>query len=312
MKEIYSQLKHYWIHDIKIAYLVSLWVFLAVAIYFNYQFDFENSILRIRSRTGSYAFLVIVYYSVPYLYAFAMYALFYNAWHIFKLWKFWLTVVTAIAGLTLNEAFYWHFQWIQNNMKVFEDRQFSSNCLSYFLGAFLYALPPCIYWFYIDRKKTPLYGFSKKHFKAKPYLIMIGCMFPLLVAASFTDDFKNFYPLYTDWGFSSINHLPQWISVVLFEFCYGLNFVGIEFIFRGFMVMALIDIIGVDGVLPMATVYCVYHFGKPMGECISAFFGGTILGVIAYNSRSIYGGIFIHIGIAFMMELLAFLQKCTF
>lgn len=86
----------------------------------------------------------------------------------------------------------------------------------------------------------------------------------------------------------------------------------VEFLFRGFMVIALIDVLGIDSILPMATLYCVYHFGKPMGEAISAFFGATILGVLAYNSRSIYGSILIHIGVAFMMELLAFLQKCDF
>lgn len=78
------------------------------------------------------------------------------------------------------------------------------------------------------------------------------------------------------------------------------------------MVIALIDVLGADSILPMATVYCVYHFGKPCGESIGAFLGGTILGVIAYNFRSIYGGIFVHLGIALLMELLAFLQKCNF
>jgi hypothetical protein len=312
MKEIYAQLKYYWLHQVKWPYIISLWAFLAIAIYFNYQYDFENSILRVRMHTPSYPVLVAAYYLIPYLYAFIMYAVFYNSWHIFKQKEFWIPVLVGIAALTLNEVFYWHYQWIENNITVHEDMQFTANCMAYFVGAFLYCLPPFIYWLYYDKKTTGLYGFSTKRFKVKPYVIMLGCMLPLLIAASFTDGFKSCYPFYTETGFSAVNGLPQWVSVALFEFCYGLNFVAVEFVFRGFMVMALIEVMGADSILPMATLYCVYHFGKPAGECIGAFFGATILGVIAYNSRSIYGGIMIHIGIAFMMELLAFLQKCNF
>ena len=183
MKEIYLQLKHYWIHNIKIAYLISIVTFLAIAIYFNYQFDFENSILRIRTRTLSYPFLVAAYYLIPYLYAFVMYALFYDAWRIFKQWKFWIPVLVSIVALTLNEAFYWHYQWIQNNITIHEDMQFTSDCMAYLVGAILYFLPPFMYWFYCDRKAVKLYGFSTKHFKVKPYLIMLACMLPLLIVS---------------------------------------------------------------------------------------------------------------------------------
>src|ERR1700749_880438 len=125
MKEIYGQLKYYWIHHVKMAYVLSLWAFLAVAIYFNYQFDFENSILRVRIHTASYPILVAVYYLIPYLYAFILYAVFYNAWHIFKQRKFWIPVLVGIAALTLNEVFYWHYEWIENNITVHENMQFT-------------------------------------------------------------------------------------------------------------------------------------------------------------------------------------------
>jgi hypothetical protein len=312
MREIYYQLKDYYLRQVRMAYVISLWIFLAVAIYFNYQYDFENSILRTQNRAGIYPLLVFAYYSIPYVYAFITYAWFYNAWYIFKLRKFWMPVLVGLAALTLNESFYWHLQWIETHINGSADMNFTYACVQNFASFFLYLLPPLAHWLYFDRKKMPLYGFASKRFKAKPYLLMLCCMFPLLLAASFTNDFKETYPLFNDWGFSLVNQLPNWISVVIFEFCYGLNFVMIEFLFRGFMVLAFIEILGMDSILPMATVYCVYHFGKPMGEAISAFFGATILGVVAYNSRSIYGGILIHIGIAFLMELLAFLQKCNF
>ena len=58
----------------------------------------------------------------------------------------------------------------------------------------------------------------------------------------------------------------------------------------------------------MTAVYVFIHFGKPLGETIGSALGGYILGVIALYSRNIWGGIFIHMGIAFLMEMTAMIQ----
>ncbi|RYZ55167.1 MAG: abortive infection protein, partial [Chitinophagaceae bacterium] len=60
---------------------------------------------------------------------------------------------------------------------------------------------------------------------------------------------------------------------------------------------------------PMAIFYCTIHFGKPLGECISSYFGGLILGVVAYRTQTIMGGFFVHVGIAWLMELIGYLGK---
>ncbi len=36
-------------------------------------------------------------------------------------------------------------------------------------------------------------------------------------------------------------------------------------------------------------LYVALHYGKPAGETISSFFGGYILGVLAYQSKNIWG-----------------------
>ena len=59
----------------------------------------------------------------------------------------------------------------------------------------------------------------------------------------------------------------------------------------------------------MASFYMAIHFSKPLGETASSLFGGLILGVISYHSKSIYGGLFVHIGIAWCMELIGFLKN---
>jgi hypothetical protein len=43
-----------------------------------------------------------------------------------------------------------------------------------------------------------------------------------------------------------------------------------------------------------------------MGEAISSFFGGLLLGIISYNTKSIQGGFILHVGIAAMMEIAGF------
>jgi hypothetical protein len=43
-------------------------------------------------------------------------------------------------------------------------------------------------------------------------------------------------------------------------------------------------------------------------ETVGSVFGGFALGVLAYKSRNIYGGIIVHLGVAWGMELAAFSQ----
>ncbi|MBK8951734.1 MAG: hypothetical protein IPM85_04820 [Chitinophagaceae bacterium] len=73
-----------------------------------------------------------------------------------------------------------------------------------------------------------------------------------------------------------IQSIPVWKKIV-YELSYGSDFFTIELFFRGFLVLAFAKWAGKDAILPMACFYCTIHFGKPMAECISSFFGGLIL-----------------------------------
>jgi membrane protease YdiL (CAAX protease family) len=89
---------------------------------------------------------------------------------------------------------------------------------------------------------------------------------------------------------------------------YGYDFIPTELLFRGFMIIGMAHLLGRGALLPMVVCYATLHFGKPLGETIGSVFGGYILGVIALRSRSIWGGMFVHIGIAWAMELAAWIQ----
>ena len=161
--------------------------------------------------------------------------------------------------------------------------------------------------FIADRKDQPFYGFTTKNYNTKPYFVMLLIMIPLIAAASSQADFLTTYPRVQKLLSLNIEVSAHWKHFAIYEFLYGLDFFTIEFFFRGFMILAFIGIVGPRAIIPMAYIYFVIHWNKPMGELISSFFGGSLLGIVAYYSKSIIGGIIVHVGIAWMMEIGAFI-----
>jgi hypothetical protein len=147
------------------------------------------------------------------------------------------------------------------------------------------------------------WGLTTKNFDFKPYLLMLLTMLPLIVFASTQHDFLLAYPKMKQVAFISEHSSSNWLYKLLFELCYGIDFISIELFFRGFLVIAFVRYAGPAAILPMAAFYCSIHFGKPLLECISSFFGGILLGIITYNTQTILGGLMVHLGIAWMMEI---------
>jgi hypothetical protein len=150
---------------------------------------------------------------------------------------------------------------------------------------------------------TSFWGLTTANVNYQPYLLMLLIMIPLIAIAATQKDFLTMYPKYKTVVplTSNVNYIG-WYNL-LYELSYGTDFIGIELFFRGFLVFAFVRFVGADAILPMAVFYCTIHFGKPLLECISSFFGGCLLGIIAYKTQSIAGGIMVHLGIAWMMEV---------
>lgn len=169
------------------------------------------------------------------------------------------------------------------------------------LGAFL---------FIFQRKElTHFYGISGKFSVLRPYLILLLLMSIPIAIASFQQDFQAQYPYFKNLNISRIarlsDHSDNFIIASL-ETAYLSRFLFVEFFFRGLLIFALVRYLGNEVVLPVAIAYCILHFGKPWLEALSSLFGGYILGVLALRTRSIFGGVILHMGIAFLMELFAF------
>jgi hypothetical protein len=159
-----------------------------------------------------------------------------------------------------------------------------------------------LFTWWLGNYEKPFFGVTFKGFNWRPYLVMLLIMIPLISWASTQHDFLFTYPKMKQVYFILPHTGTPWLQKLFFELSYGMDFISIELFFRGFLVLAFVRYAGQDAILPMAVFYCSIHFGKPLAECISSFFGGLILGILVFRTKSITGGLMVHLGIAWMME----------
>lgn len=279
---------------------VTMLLFCAATVYINYFMGLKQWMQPLSGRAEYMAYFVL--YAVHTLFGFILYSLFLKEFSFWRKPGFWALLVTGFLVFTFRVTFNQHYNWIAQITSP-ENTWVYQSIFKHFFKLLYIVVPLMLVWFIVDRNNQPFYGFSAKHHKAKLYWGLLLAMVPLVAYASTQTDFLNFYPRASK--LTQANESGT--MLLLFEFFYGLDFVSIELFFRGFMVMAFARYVGIHAVLPMACFYLSIHYGKPMGEAISSFFGGTILGVIAYHSKSIYGGIMVHMGIAWLMELGGFI-----
>ncbi|MBQ9705221.1 MAG: hypothetical protein IJV55_03390 [Paludibacteraceae bacterium] len=188
------------------------------------------------------------------------------------------------------------------------DRYYLTWLWLYFDGIVLVMLPLAIYKYIFDRRIEGLYGLCRRSRHVPVYLTALLFILPFVAAASFLPDFQAYYPRFRPDYCEGAFGWPMWAVTALFETCYGLDFITTEVFFRGAMVIGMTAILGPRAVLPMCVYYCTVHFGKPCLESVSAIFGGYLLGILAYKTKHIWGGVCAHLGIAFMMEIMGLLH----
>ncbi|MEO5996012.1 MAG: CPBP family intramembrane glutamic endopeptidase [Chitinophagaceae bacterium] len=272
----------------------------ALLIFLNYYFGIEPKILLgMSNRFIRFAGFYLVYFSaffVPYL-----------AWLLLKgrrlteLKPLMFLVLIAPAIFALKVSFGGLTDLIINNTGETWGKYYGiiSNLPSRLVLVLLSLL--LVWW--IGQCEKPFFGVTLKNFNWRPYLLMLLIMIPLISWASTQNDFLHTYPKMKQVAFVGANTRYPRLFHLLFELSYGIDFITIELFFRGFLVLAFVRYAGQEAILPMAVFYCSIHFGKPLAECISSFFGGMILGIVVYRTRTIIGGLIVHLGIAWMMEV---------
>jgi membrane protease YdiL (CAAX protease family) len=173
-----------------------------------------------------------------------------------------------------------------------------------FWRVFGYVVVPVVAILALPGERLRDYYLSARGFVGKLwiYLGLFAIVLPAVVIASRTQAFGLTYPFY------KLAH-RSWFDLVSWELLYAIQFLSLEFFFRGFMLKALKPRFGASAIFVMVVPYCMIHFGKPMAETFGAIIAGVVLGTLAMRTRSIWGGVFIHVAVALTMDLLA-LQSC--
>ena len=161
-----------------------------------------------------------------------------------------------------------------------------------------YGVLPATYVMFVLREDLSDYGLQlgKVWQFAWAYLLMLAVVVPLAFVMSARASFQDCYPFFR----AAVDHpLEFWI----WQLGYALQFVCLEFFFRGFMVHGLEPKLGWYGVLVMTVPYCLIHLGKPLPEVFASIIAGLVLGFLALQSRSIFWGAAAHISVAVSMDM---------
>jgi membrane protease YdiL (CAAX protease family) len=137
------------------------------------------------------------------------------------------------------------------------------------------------------------------------YGLLFALVLPLLAAAATRPEFVAYYPFYRRAG-------ESWFDLLFWELLYAFQFFGVEFFFRGFLSMAAQRSLGSHAAAAAMVPYCMVHFTKPLLEVLGAIPAGLVLGLLALRARSIWGGVLLHVAVAWTMDALALARTSGF
>ncbi len=159
------------------------------------------------------------------------------------------------------------------------------------------------------REKLTDYGFALKGALKDSWIygLMFAVVLPLVVLVSFDTHFQHTYPFYRLGEGEAL-----WPRFWIWECLYFLQFLSLEFFFRGFLVHGTKHRLGYASIFVMMVPYCMIHFGKPMPETFGAIIAGIALGSLSLKARSIWLGVAIHVSVALTMDFASLWQKGYF
>ncbi|MDD2634877.1 MAG: CPBP family intramembrane metalloprotease [Bacteroidales bacterium] len=220
---------------------------------------------------------------------------------------FWLKSLISIATASLYIG-YFGYNGITTSIS-YPARQFCFYTANNLSGIFTLLIPVTLIYFIFDRNKNiPFYGLSIKNFDYKLALQLSIIAILIAFIGSRFQSVSEYYPILERTSyklFAQELSAPSWLTAIIFEFAYMFDFVMIELFFRGLMIFGFTKVFGKRAILPVACLYAAIHFGKPLPETISSFFGAYLLGIVALNQKNIGIGVVLHCVLAASMEVFA-------
>ena len=170
-----------------------------------------------------------------------------------------------------------------------------------------YFVVPALFVTIVQKRKLSEIGLALSIEKGffKILVVSIAIMLPLVYLMSLTGSFSSKYP------FLQVYNGEPYLSstLLIWELAYFLQFFGLEFFFRGFLVHSLKPSLGFYSIFAMMVPYCMIHFQKPMPETFAAIIAGIFLGWLSYKNGNIWLGLVLHCAVAFTMDILALYAK---
>ncbi len=124
------------------------------------------------------------------------------------------------------------------------------------------------------------------------YLGLCAIMLAITLGTSFAPSFERVYPLAPTGG-------PLWFLT------YGGALFATEVFFRGLLLFPFVPALGRGAALVGVIPYVLVHAHKPPIEAAGALAAGLVLSWLALSSRSLWGGVALHVVVAFTMEIAA-------
>jgi len=158
----------------------------------------------------------------------------------------------------------------------------------------LYLVIPLLIVLLIFREAPAEYGVRLGDWRAGLLLTLVGCagLAVLMFFLGRSGDFQRYYRYAVDYG------MPFWLAD-------GIELLGWEFFFRGFLLFALYRACGPLSLILQAVPFTLAHMGKPEVETLSCIFGGTAYGYVAWRTRSFLYPFLIHWFLASFTSLVA-------
>jgi hypothetical protein len=141
-----------------------------------------------------------------------------------------------------------------------------------------------------------------EHKNGRLYLISIAVVLPCVFVVSGQPDFAAKYPLYKLASRS-------WFDFVAWEAMYSLQFLALEFFFRGWWVNALRPVLGSAAIFSTMVPYCMIHYNKPYLEAMGAIATTVALGSLAVRSGNVFLGVGVHVSVALSMDVASLVRQ---
>ena len=262
-------------------------------------YDHGTSMLRI-------PLIYIMVYFIVLIPSLAMHS---ELWRL-RRWQVWVFPIILLTIDGAGQGFYGYVHWADEHGLSLKDKYYLQLVGSFMFRSVFIVLMLCVF-----RKLTNgrfgLFGLKRSTKYLRVYALIYVLLLPLFLFVSFTPQFLSYYPkMHIDF-YDGAMGWERWQLVGLFEMFYANDYIGVEGMFRGALVIGMARWLGCRAVLPMALTYMCIHLGKPDLELCSSVIGGYILGVLAWRTRHLWGGIIIHLGIAMFFEVVGIIRLIT-